>query len=209
MLEKNFEGKHCWVPVQNSSIKIDAMFFPASSDKVLIDKELESLKVKPEYISKPTMIICNPNALFYHHMVNFPNAFWLNFFLKKGINVMAWNYRGYGATEGIPSPYNIKTDGEAILNYLLKTLRVQGKIGIYGRSLGGVVATHIAGNFPDLISLVFADRTFGNLKAISKRKFYSEASSSLFNFITMKWETNNDINYAKVSKLVFNIILII
>lgn len=66
--------------------------------------------------------MCNPNALFYHHMVNAPNAFWLNFFLKKGINVMAWNYRGYGQTSGVPSPYNIKTDGESILHFVVNEL---------------------------------------------------------------------------------------
>ena len=55
-------------------------------------------------------------------MVNSPNAFWLNFFLKKGINVMCWNYRGYGLTPGSPDPYNIKTDGESILNFVLNDL---------------------------------------------------------------------------------------
>ncbi len=81
-------------------------------------------------------------------MVNAPNAFWLNFFLKKGINVMAWNYRGYGDTPGSSNPYNIKTDGESILHFVLNELKIKGKIGIYGRSLGGVVATHIAASFP-------------------------------------------------------------
>lgn len=51
--------------------------------------------------------------------------------------MMAWNYRGYGNTKGTPSPYNIKTDGEAMLKFLLEELKLEGKIGIYGRSLGG------------------------------------------------------------------------
>jgi hypothetical protein len=55
-------------------------------------------------------------------MVNSPNAFWLNFFLKKGVNVMAWNYRGYGKTGSSPDPYNIKTDGESVLNFVLEDL---------------------------------------------------------------------------------------
>jgi pimeloyl-ACP methyl ester carboxylesterase len=33
-------------------------------------------------------------------MVNAPNSFWLNFFIKKGINILGWNYRGYGETPG-------------------------------------------------------------------------------------------------------------
>ena len=103
--------------------------------------------------------------------MNAPNAFWLNFFLKKGCNVLAWNYRGYGHTPGTPSPYNIKTDGEEMLKYLVKEIGVRGKIGVYGRSLGGVVACHMAAKYPEILSLVVADRTFGRLKAVSIRKF--------------------------------------
>ena len=84
-------------------------------------------------------------------MVNAPNAFWLNFFLKKGVNVMAWNYRGYADTNGTPTPYNIKVDGESILNFLIQDLQLKGKIGVYGRSLGGIVATHLAATFPENI----------------------------------------------------------
>ena len=83
---------------------------------------MEKSPERPKYLDNPTIIMCNPNALFYHHMVNTPNAFWLNFFLKKGINIMAWNYRGYGWSPGTPTPYNIKVDGESILQFVLKDL---------------------------------------------------------------------------------------
>lgn len=142
-------------------------------------------------------MICNPNALFYHHMVNVPNAFWLNFYLKKGINVLAWNYRGYGKTTSSPSPYNIKTDGESLIYFMLNDLMLEGNIGVYGRSLGGVVATHLAANFPEYIKLLIADRTFGNLKDISTRKFAGKGTDFLFDFISFKWETNNDVNFLK------------
>ena len=104
-------------------------------------------------------------------MVNSPNSYWLSFFLKKGINVIGWNYRGYGETSKTSTPYNIKSDGESILHFLINNMQIKGKIGIYGRSLGGVVATHISANYPEQISLLIADRTFGNLKDVSTRKF--------------------------------------
>ena len=85
-------------------------------------KELKEKKVTLEYLNRPTILICNPNALFYHHMVNAPNAFWLNFFIAKGVNVMAWNYRGYGHTNGTPTPYNIKMDGESMLHFMINEL---------------------------------------------------------------------------------------
>jgi pimeloyl-ACP methyl ester carboxylesterase len=80
-------------------------------------------------------------------MVNSPNSYWLSFFLKKGINVIGWNYRGYGNTKGQCTPYNIKSDGESMLYFVTNEIQVKGTIGIYGRSLGGVVATHIAATY--------------------------------------------------------------
>jgi hypothetical protein len=45
------------------------MFFPCTSEQVLSAEELQTsrdAKINdPEYLSKPTIIICNPNALFY------------------------------------------------------------------------------------------------------------------------------------------------
>lgn len=147
------------------------MFFPSTSEKVLYGEELETEEGKKAfYLKHPTIMISNPNALYYHHMVNAPNAFWLNFFLKKGINVMCWNYRNYGHSKGTPSPYNIKTDAEAVFNFMLKDLKLRGPLGVYGRSMGGTSATHLANKYKNLVSLLIADRTFGNLKEISGRK---------------------------------------
>ena len=102
------------------------MFFPATTEKVLSPEELKesraAKKPDPDYLSRPTIICCNPNALFYHHMVNSPNSYWLSYFLKKGINVMGWNYRGYGYTAGQCTPYNIKSDGESVLSFILNDL---------------------------------------------------------------------------------------
>ena len=189
MLEKNFDGRHFWVKSQtDKNFEIDGMFFPCTSESVLSNEELkesrDALKKDPDYLSKPTIIICNPNALFYHHMVNSPNSYWLSLFLKKGINVMGWNYRGYGHTKGTCTPYNIKSDGESILNFLLSELQVKGKIGMYGRSLGGCVATHVAAKYPDKISLLIADRTFGNLKDVSTRKFTGKGTAYLYDLVT-------------------------
>jgi hypothetical protein len=58
--------------------------------------------------------------MFYQHMINYPHAFYLRFFLHRGINVMIWNYRGYGRSHSmsfcsggnVPTPENIKEDAE-------------------------------------------------------------------------------------------------
>jgi hypothetical protein len=76
-------------------------------------------------------------------MVNQPHAYYLRYFLNKNINVMVWNYRGYGLSNGNPDPVNIRKDAETILEYMRNTIGVKGKMGVYGRSLGGVATSHL------------------------------------------------------------------
>lgn len=103
---------------------------------------------EPQYLSKPTIIMCNPNALIYQQMITSPNAYWLNFFLKREINVLCWNYRGYGESElGFwenLDPYKSKRDAERVLAFAVNKLHLRGKIGVYGRSIGGLAACHLA-----------------------------------------------------------------
>ena len=58
-----------------------------------------------------------------------------------GFNVFAYDYRGYGLSEGKPSEKNSYEDAETAYNYLTNELKnAPEKIIIFGRSLGGAVA---------------------------------------------------------------------
>ena len=111
---------------------------------------------------------------------------------------MVWNYRGYGRTQGTnsynerlnyPSPEHIKSDSEAVLSYLRETIGVKGKIGVYGRSLGGIAATHLT----KYVDMIICDRTFGNLHSVAETKFYGRIAQTLFN-LTTGWRTTNDVD---------------
>lgn len=191
VLAKTFDGQHVWVKGK-SKTKIDAMFFPATGEK--IDKD--NLKADKEFKKLPTFIICNPNAMFYQHMINYPHAFYLRFFIQKQINVMCWNYRGYarskaGCCGGQPSPENIREDGEAVLKYCINDLGLQGKMGVYGRSLGGLATTHLA----QFVDMVIVDRSFSNLYEVAYHKFYGFLAVLLFKFGTLGWDSNNDVRF--------------
>ena len=109
----------------------------------------------------PTMIICNPNAGFYEYM--YYSSEWLEYYISNGINVVLWNYRGYGRSTGSPSPNNLKKDAEILYTHL-KSARGCAKIGVHGQSLGGMVACHLARKFN--VEFVFADRTFCSIDSI-------------------------------------------
>jgi hypothetical protein len=69
-------------------------------------------------------------------------------------------------------------------------LGLTGKIGIYGRSLGGVVATHLA----DKADFIYADRTFSNFEVLANRKFFSPIARYLFKMSSGGWTINNYVN---------------
>lgn len=118
--------------------------------------------------------MCNPNALVYQQMITSPNAYWLNFFLKRDINVLCWNYRGYGESElGFLENLDAnksKRDVERVLAFAVNKLHLQGKIGVYGRSIGGICATHLAAYYPDLVEVMIIDRSFRDLIDVAESK---------------------------------------
>jgi alpha/beta superfamily hydrolase len=62
-----------------------------------------------------------------------------------GMNVCVFNYRGYGASSGVPDPTRIQNDGAFVANYLTDSLHVNTLL-LHGESVGGLVACHIAKN---------------------------------------------------------------
>jgi hypothetical protein len=61
LLNKNFEGKHFWVNGHGGA-KIDCMFFPCTIED---DAVISTENPTGQYLEKPTVIMCNPNALIY------------------------------------------------------------------------------------------------------------------------------------------------
>lgn len=65
--------------------------------------------------------------------------------LQQGYSVLAFDYEGYGASEGRPSIDNCCRDGLAAYDFLKSTLKEKPeRIVLYGESLGGGVSAQIA-----------------------------------------------------------------
>ncbi|MGI8670300.1 MAG: alpha/beta hydrolase [Aridibacter sp.] len=62
-----------------------------------------------------------------------------------GFSVLAYDYRGYGTSDGTPSEQNSYKDIKAAYEYLTEHLKIPpNKIIIHGRSLGGAVSVNLA-----------------------------------------------------------------
>jgi fermentation-respiration switch protein FrsA (DUF1100 family) len=66
-----------------------------------------------------------------------------------GLNLLAFDYRGYGESGGSPSEAGLYRDAEAAYEYLRDTLRVPPeRIVLFGHSLGSAVAVELATRVP-------------------------------------------------------------
>ena len=73
----------------------------------------------------------------------------LQTFQEMDLNTLIVDYRGYGRSEGSPGEKGTYRDAEAAWTWLTETKKVPpGKLVIFGRSLGGAVASHLAVQHP-------------------------------------------------------------
>lgn len=61
-------------------------------------------------------------------------------------------------------------DAERVMQFLVNHLKVRGPIGIYGRSIGGIAASHISSKFRDLVDVFIGDRTMGDFSQVVKKR---------------------------------------
>lgn len=66
-------------------------------------------------------------------------------FHRLGLNVFIFDYRGYGKSEGSPGEQGLYEDARAAWGYLTQERGISASdIILFGRSMGGVVATRLA-----------------------------------------------------------------
>lgn len=138
----------------------------------------------------PTMLVCGPNAE-QAEMIQY-NTDLLEFYLGNGINVMVFNYRGYGLSEGTPSIRKIKQDAETVVQFIRQKVGQHAKVGVHGRSIGGLVASHLARK--GLVNFLFADRTFTALDEVAAQMLGEWARYGL-RFFTMWLNTDVTTDY--------------
>jgi fermentation-respiration switch protein FrsA (DUF1100 family) len=66
-----------------------------------------------------------------------------------GLSLFAFDYRGYGESEGLPSEEGLYRDADAAYRYLRDTLAVPpNRIVVFGHSLGSAVAVELVSRVP-------------------------------------------------------------
>lgn len=111
----------------------------------------------------PTVLFCHGNS----GNLRFPaqRGERLRALVRAGAHVWAFDYRGYGQSKGRPSEISLYNDAESV-HALARYYHPEGqRFILFGRSLGGAVATYLATEVqsPDLLIL---ESTFTNVSDV-------------------------------------------
>ena len=115
--------------------------------------------------STPTVLYCHENAGNISYGLETVRSF-----LDLGANVLVFDYRGYGRSDGRPSEQNVYADARAAWDWLVTEQRVSpSRIFVFGRSLGGAVAVDLATRV-DCAGLIL-ESTFTSAAALGQRLY--------------------------------------
>lgn len=91
-----------------------------------------------------TLLFCHGNAGNISHRIDS-----IKVFNSLGLDVLIFDYRGYGTSSGSPSEEGTYLDALASYRYLTETLGIpDSEIVLFGRSLGASVAARLASRNP-------------------------------------------------------------
>ena len=133
------------------------------SDRLIFLPHPSSYKESPEILKlttrkgrKISAVYLSSREAKFTFLVSHGNAedlgddrFWLEELQRAGFNVLAYDYEGYGTSEGSPGEQAAYDDEDAAYDYLTAALRISpDRIIVYGRSVGSGPAVHLAARKP-------------------------------------------------------------
>ena len=174
-------------------------------EKHLITKDnckLEYIIVRRDINSprKKLMIICGPNGV---PLQLFARNFKFDKYLDLNMDVLFWNYRGYGFSKGHPSYTYLRTDVLELFDEVKKNNNYE-RFAVHGISIGGIPCCHLAANRSE-IEVMICDRNFGRLDNIVQSFPYGKYLFYLYKFLFFQSSDNVE-NYLNVKchKIVLN-----
>jgi fermentation-respiration switch protein FrsA (DUF1100 family) len=136
------------------------------------------LKSKEE--SKGTILFLHGNAENISTHVN--NVLWL---VKNGFDVLIFDYRGYGESEGRPTLKGVHIDAEAALDTLFNLpYTKKNRVIVFGQSLGGAIAVYTVANssHKDSVNALIIDSAFYGYRLIAREKLADLILTRLFKY---------------------------
>lgn len=130
-----------------------------------VSKETALIEMGKTRDSKPTVIISPGSGMVYPAYKGLAVAY-----LLRGINVMMFDFRGYGNSQGSPTEIRTKLDLETAYQYVQTQHRVKNEdLIVHGHCLGGGPASDLAARRVG-VNLIL-DRSFSQFREIASLRF--------------------------------------
>ena len=182
-LFSSIEQLHCEL---DYFFKFEEKFF-ITKDKYKI--EFVIIKNNSNQDAKKLMIVCGPNGVPYQMYSR--NAI-VKYYLDLNMDILCWNYRGYGFSDGAASFDKLRSDVLELFDEVKKTERYE-HFAVYGVSIGGIPCCHLGRNRKE-IELMICDRNFGKLDNIVQNYNFGKFLYILYKLLCFQ-STDNVDNY--------------
>ena len=89
-------------------------------------------------------------------------------------------------------------DAERVLKTVMNKFQFKSKIGLFGRSIGGMTASHLAAKYTQLFSVLIVDRSLSEIKKVAESLSKGRSISCVFDaFSANGWICQNVENFHK------------
>lgn len=156
---EDFTPKDLFLSVRTLETYPRTDFYSQSPDKYSI--HIWHFVRNPSY---KTILFCHGNSGNISH-----RDYVINFCYYHHVNLLLFDYRGYGYSGGYATQRKICEDGIACYRYLLNNGVSPEDLIVWGESLGGAVATHVAASGPCAYLVLLC--TFSSLDDIIAYKY--------------------------------------
>lgn len=164
----------------------DYVWTPTNYQEVTFQSQGYSLRawyfVNGEPCKDPVVLFCHGNTGNISH-----RQYIVDLCREMHLSLFLFDYRGYGKSKGISTLDSLKQDGEAAYNYLRQQGYRNNQIIVWGESLGGITASHIASKFQCFRLLLMA--TFADLTSLTQQQ-NSYLSKLVYPFLWWQAESN-------------------
>ena len=193
---RNYLKNKLFASIEQFQIELIDKFCVEEHQLITKDKcqiEYILLKSNPQSNSKKLMIICGPNGVPYQIFIR---NLRFESYLQSDIDILCWNYRGYGFSKGKPSYNRLRSDVLELFDEVKNNFNYE-RYGVHGISIGGIPCCHLARNRKE-IELMICDRNFGRLDNIAQgfycgkflffiyKYFFFQSSDNVDNYINVK-----------------------
>lgn len=171
----------------DDGVHVDTMFFRAHTQGPVPTLASDVAPVAGTAPRRAVLLVC-PNAGLYEF--HYLHSDLVPLYLSGGVDVMVYNYRGYGRSGGKPVPSRLQKDAMQLVAHLRARWGVD-VVAVHSESIGSIVSTYLARR--GAVQLLVVDRAFSDLHAVAWTLTGWWASWALRLF--MQWQVDNVLHY--------------